>query len=75
MGEAWHTALRVVARYKRLAFWRTTYGPAFWWSPDESELLPGGFATQPFSYAEVASVTVFKLAPMVLLREVRRLLV
>ena len=59
MGEAWYTTLHIVARYKPLAFWRTTYGAAFWWCPDEAELLPGGFATQPFTYAEVESVTVF----------------
>jgi hypothetical protein len=62
MAEAWYLALRVIARHKVPIYWRMTYGPGFWWSPGESELLPNGFATQPFGYSEVASVTVYREA-------------
>ena len=59
MVEAWYVALRVIARHKVPKYWRMTCGPAFWWSSGETELLPNGFATQPFGYSEITSVTVY----------------
>jgi len=59
MEHAWYVTLRMIARHGVPTYWRLTYGPEFWWRPDEAELLPHGFATQPFSYSEVASVTVY----------------
>jgi hypothetical protein len=43
-----------------MAKWRLTYGAEFWWSPDEAELLPDRFATQPFGYPEIDRVTVYR---------------
>src|SRR4051794_4329 len=60
MAEVWHRALLVIARQRPMAYWRMKYGAAFWWSPDEAELLPDRFATQPFGYSEIERVTIYR---------------
>jgi hypothetical protein len=59
VNEAWYTALCLIADEPLPMFWRLSYGAAFWWTPERAELLPDGFAHQPFSYGEIASVTLF----------------
>ena len=59
VNEAWYTSLSLLADEALPLFWRLSYGASFWWTPARAELLPNGFATQPFTYEEVASVTLF----------------
>jgi len=58
-NEVWFTALSLLADEALPLYWRLSYGAVFWWTPGRSELLPTGFATQPFAYEEVTSVTLF----------------
>ena len=59
VNAVWFPALSIIANLQPMAYWRLTYGAEFWWVPDRSEILPKGFATQPFTYSEIASITMF----------------
>jgi hypothetical protein len=60
MVDLWYRAMRVIARQRLTACWQMKDGAVFWWSPEEAELLPDGFATQPFGYDEIERVTVYR---------------
>ena len=62
--EPWYEALCILADHQPAAFWEMTYGATFWWTPGRSQLAPDGFTEQPFTYAEIGSVTVFDRVPV-----------
>jgi hypothetical protein len=57
----WYPALAVIADHRPVAFWRMANGAVFWWTPSgRHELLADRFAEEPFLYAEIESVTVYR---------------
>lgn len=62
MADAWYPVLQEIARYQPVAYWRMSYGAVFFWCPRPPDVLPDGFATQPFSYSQIESVTVYRYA-------------
>jgi hypothetical protein len=64
VADAWYEALCVIADHRPAAFWQLSDGAAFWWMPDRSRLGPDRFTAEPFTYAEVVSITLFDAVRM-----------
>ncbi len=63
METDWYAALAVIVDYQPMAYWRMTNGAAFVWTPSgRHELLADRFDEQPFRYAEIESLTVYREA-------------
>jgi hypothetical protein len=62
--EAWYDALCAIADHSPMAYWQMSNGAEFWWMPGRSQLGPDRFTREPFSYAEIVSVTVFDTVPI-----------
>jgi hypothetical protein len=64
LEETWHATLCVIVDHNPATFWCMSNGAVFWWMPDRSQLGRDRFNTEPFTYAEIVSVTVFDTLPM-----------
>ena len=63
METDWYAALAVIVDYRPMVVWRMTNGAAFGWTPSgRHELLANRFAEQPFRYAEIESLKVYREA-------------
>ena len=63
METGWSAALGVIVDYQPMTYWRMTNGAEFWWTlSGRHELLADRFAEQPFRYAEIESLTVYREA-------------
>ena len=58
----WLEALTIIAGLRVPAFWCMSNGATFWWMLDQSQLGADRFLSEPFTYSEITSITIFNRA-------------
>lgn len=58
-SDVWYAALRIIADFSPMTYWRMSNDAEFWWTlTSRAQLLGDRFAEEPFTYADIVLVWV-----------------